>query len=667
MRIRPAPTHGQRRPQAAPLRLLRAALEGTAAAVAITDRAGTIAWSNEAYTRLAGSAIDEGQGLLPQHQHPASRDLQRWSAVLGGKTWQGVTAAQRDDGTRSYVEQTITPIGADEGLVSHVVIVAQEVTQRVEREQFERALATFALALRKTNVQAELQSLLVEQSLTLLNADGAILVLGDPVTTDLLCATGAGSWRHLSGSRLPLEASASGIVLRTGRPYHTADLRVDATLTHHELLGARCAVVGIPLHGQSTRLGVLWVGRARPFTPSEVDLLGAVAELGGGAIHAAMLQQQTEQGLRRLASLQTIDRAIVGSLDLQVTLGAVLEQVVMQLQVDAASVLLLEPHSYLLKHALGRGFRTNAATTSSFRLGEGLVGLAALEQRPIRLPVILLSDDLFTRGPLLAAEGFVAYFAVPLVAKGQVVGVLEVFHRAPLHADAEWLHFLEMLAGQAAIAIDSAELFARLQRSHTEIALAYDTTLEGWARVLDLRDHETEGHSRRVTDLTVRLARTFGISENDIAAIRRGALLHDIGKMAVPDTILHKLGPLSEEEWEIMRRHPLAAVDMLAPIPFLQSALEIPHYHHERWDGSGYPYGLRGTQIPFAARLFAVVDVWDAITSDRRYRRASSPSEARAYLEAHAGTLFDPSVVAAFLGLLALADGEKRLGAPPMM
>jgi putative nucleotidyltransferase with HDIG domain len=633
--------------------------------VAITDRSGTIVWSNEAYRHLVGFPTNKRLGQQPLRQHAASRDAQRWNAILAGKMWQGVEAGDHDNGTRYYVEQTITAVGTDEGVASHVVIIAQEVTQRVEQEQFERALATLALALRKTSGQTELQSVLLEQSLALLNANGATLALRDPLTTDVICARSVGSWSHLAGLRVSLEASASGTVLRTGKPYHTADIHWDDTLAHREFLGSTRAVAAVPLQGQSTQLGVLWVGRDQPFTPSELELLNAIAELAGGAIHAATLQEQTEARLRRLSSLQTIDRAIVGSLDLQVTLGTVLEQVVMQLQVDAASVLLLEPHSYLLRYALGRGFRTDAVMTSFVRLGEGLVGLAALERRLIRLPVIPSTDDVFTRGPLLAVEGFVSYFAVPLIAKGQVVGVLEVFHRAPLHTNAEWIHFLEVLAGQAAVAIDNAELFVRLQRSNTELALAYDTTLEGWARALDLRDNETEGHSRRVTDLTVRLAQALGVSESDIAPIRRGALLHDIGKMGVPDAILHKPGALTEEEWTIMRRHPLAAVEMLAPVPFLQSALDIPHYHHERWDGSGYPHGLRGTHIPFAARLFAVVDVWDAMTSDRPYRRALPSAQACAYLKAQAGVLFDPVVVAAFLRLPELfGDRGGVRGAP---
>ena len=194
---------------------------------------------------------------------------------------------------------------------------------------------------------------------------------------------------------------------------------------------------------------------------------------------------------------------------------------------------------------------------------------------------------------------------MPLIAKGQVVGVLEVFHRAPLTAGPDWLRLLEALAGQAAIAIENAQMFEGMQRSNLELALAYDATIEGWSHALDLRDKETEGHTQRVTEMTVRLARAMGIADAELAHVRRGALLHDIGKMGVPDSILLKPGPLTEEEWVLMRQHPLFAYDLLSPIAYLRPALDIPYCHHEHWDGTGYPRGLKGEEIPLTARLFA--------------------------------------------------------------
>lgn len=195
----------------------------------------------------------------------------------------------------------------------------------------------------------------------------------------------------------------------------------------------------------------------------------------------------------------------------------------------------------------------------------------------------------------------------------------------------------------------SAALREQTERYAAAVTQAYDATLEGWAHALELRDQETEGHTRRVADLTLTLARALGIPEVELEHIRRGALLHDIGKMGVPDSILLKPGPLDECEWAIMRRHPEYARTFLSPITYLQPSLDIPYCHHEKWDGTGYPRGLKGEEIPLAARLFAVVDVWDALCSDRPYRRAWTRAQAREYLQAQSGKHFEPRIVAVFL------------------
>lgn len=190
-----------------------------------------------------------------------------------------------------------------------------------------------------------------------------------------------------------------------------------------------------------------------------------------------------------------------------------------------------------------------------------------------------------------------------------------------------------------------------LQRAHRHLTEAYDETIEAWSRVLDLRDRETEGHTQRVTEMAVRMARALDIPEAQIVNLRRGALLHDIGKMAIPDTILQKPGPLTPEEWQEMRKHTEYALHMLYPISYLRSALEIPFCHHERWDGSGYPRGLRGEEIPLEARIFSIVDVWDALLSTRPYRQGSTEAYVLEYIRKYSGIYFDPQLVTAFLDL----------------
>jgi len=361
-------------------------------------------------------------------------------------------------------------------------------------------------------------------------------------------------------------------------------------------------------------------------------------------------QEQIERQLQRLAALRSIDIAITSSLDLRVTLDVLLDKVTAQLQVDAANVLLLNPHTHMLEFSAGHGFHTNQISGSMLRLGEGYAGRSALERKMVHIPDLTLAPSLM-RASLTEGENFVAYYVVPLIAKGQVKGVLEIFHRSHLESDASWFDFLEALAGQAAIAIDNATLFNDQQRANVELALAYDVTLEGWSRALDLRDEETEGHSQRVTEMAVRLARRMGVDDSDLVHLRRGALLHDIGKMGIPDSILLKPGPLNDEEWAIMRKHPAYAYELLSPIAFLRPALDIPYCHHEKWDGTGYPRGLKGEQIPLAARIFAVVEVWDALRSDRPYRKAWPVEKVQAHVISLSGRHFDPLVAEAFMAM----------------
>jgi putative two-component system response regulator len=193
---------------------------------------------------------------------------------------------------------------------------------------------------------------------------------------------------------------------------------------------------------------------------------------------------------------------------------------------------------------------------------------------------------------------------------------------------------------------------AKLREANAHLLAAYEATIEGWSHALDLRDRETEGHSQRVTELTIKLAEAHGMSADEIMHMRRGALLHDMGKIGVPDSILHKPAALTDEEWTVMRKHPQLAYDMLNPVEYLRPALDIPYSHHEKWDGTGYPRGLKGDEIPMAARLFAVVDVWDALTSDRPYRPAWPQEEALNYIREQSGRHFDPQVVDLFFKII---------------
>jgi PAS domain S-box-containing protein len=370
-----------------------------------------------------------------------------------------------------------------------------------------------------------------------------------------------------------------------------------------------------------------------------------------------MAEKRIQRHLEQMNALRTIDMAVTESLDLQTTVQILIDQMAAQFNVDAVDILLYNPHSLVLEYASGRGFRTGRINRVSLRVGEGYAGQAARERRNIIIPDLPAAEhkDIYRKGYefsesfMVKEEGFRAYQGIPLIAKGQVKGVLEIFYRNRLEPDREWIEFLNALTGYAAIAVDNAVMFNDLQLSHDELVMAYDKTMEGWSRALDYRDKETEGHSRRVTDLSIEIAQEMGIKEQDLVHVRRGALLHDIGKLGVPDRILLKKDTLTEEEFSKMKRHPEIAHEILSPIDFLRPALDIPYCHHERWDGMGYPRGLKAEQIPLPARIFAVVDVWDALSSDRPYRPAWDRDRIIEHLLENAGSHFDPKVVEIFI------------------
>jgi len=453
----------------------------------------------------------------------------------------------------------------------------------------------------------------------------------------------------------PQGQGPTGRAIRGGTTQVTEDIATDSRFGPWRdvaLQAGFCTSAAVPLVSRGHTLGALNLYSDRPdfFNPKRLEMFQAFAHQAAAALENARLLEETQRRLRHIQALRSIDMAITGSFDLRVTFNVALDEITHQLGVDAASILRLNPYSQTLEYAAGHGFRASTIEKTCLRLGEGVAGRTAQERRTVYVPN-LSKDSEFTRSGLIAEEGFTTYCAVPLLAKDRVLGVLEVFYRLPHEGNGEWLEFLENLARQTAIAMDNAELFHDLERSNTELIQAYDATIEALSYALDLKDNETEGHSRRVTELTLRIAREMGIEEEELVHIRRGALLHDIGKMGIPDAILLKPGQLTDEEWNVMRQHPVYAYRMLSRIEYLRPALDIPYYHHEKWDGTGYPQGLKGEEIPLAARIFSIVDVFDALTSDRPYRKAWPKERAIEYLREQSGKHFDPRLAEVFLSL----------------
>ena len=441
---------------------------------------------------------------------------------------------------------------------------------------------------------------------------------------------------------------------------HAENARISSserTFLRLDIVQSTCLVplrVGSSLQVENTVLGLLVLGESRgneraPFTPEKIQLARSIGDQAASAIRRMLVIEQASLRLQRITSLREIDTTIAASFDIRLSLEVILKYVLEQLGVDAVAVLVVNSSQQRLEYKGGRGFRSQAIEHMGQRLDEGQAGLSLRERRMIYIQNVTASGASFAQSELMEAEQFCVYIAMPLIVKGKANGVLEIYNRSPLDPDEEWFDFLNTLAGQTALAIDTDQLFYGLQRSNIELGLAYDATIEGWSHALDLRDNETEGHSKRVTETTVKLAHSFNLSNENLKQIRWGALLHDIGKLGVPDGILLKPGPLTEEEWVVMKKHPTLAFEMLSPIQYLKASLDIPYCHHEKWDGTGYPRGIKGEQIPLAARIFAVVDVWDALISDRPYRKAWTQENALNHIQDQSGTHFDPQVVKVFL------------------
>lgn len=519
------------------------------------------------------------------------------------------------------------------------------------------------ISAQQENLSSLLQSI-VDRAVDLLQAYSGMLYLYDPATQDLELMVERNSWGQV-GMRLKLGEGLAGRVAQTREPL-SVDNYQKWEGRSPQLNGLPiAAVMGVPLLYGGELIGALVIAERgdeadRKFTEADSRLLTLFAAHVASALHRAKLREQMEQQLRRLETLHNIEVTINSTFDLRLMLNIVLEHVAAQLGVDAADILLFNATTQTLSYFTGRGFRAQMAQGAPIKMGAGFAGKAAMSRSTVVISDLKTAPpDLTLNDPRnLNAEGFMAYCGVPLLAKGVIKGVLEVFHRAPFAPESEWLDFLEAVGTQTTIAIDNIQLFDNLQRANTNLNLSYDETLKSWARISDQRAHRDEDYTRRATDLTLLLAQTLGVKDTDLTQLRHGALLHDVGSLLIPDAILLKADSLTAEEQALIRHHPEHSRQILSTIRQLQLVLDIPLYHHERWDGSGYPHGLTGEQIPLAARIFAVVNVWMAVRSARPYRAAWSETQARDYLRAMAGVQFDLKVVETFLIVIAAMDSK---------
>ncbi len=502
--------------------------------------------------------------------------------------------------------------------------------------------------------EGELLHTLVQQVSEIMESPACTILLVDRDQNGATLAASFSLPAGFSDTHFGLTTPLLSKLINTGEPLILAKIDPDDAAIRQIMFRSDIeAFFAYPMVRAGKVIGILTLSSLTPYQPSadEISACHLLAERAAVALDNARLFEQTEHHLQQVQALRTIDAAIASSFDLKSILNMILNQIISNLGVDAADVLLLNAHNYAFEYYIGKGFHTNAIEKTHFLLGEGVVGHQIMERRTIHISDLKPVIHNFLRAGIFMAEGFTSFSGVPLIAKGDVKGILEVYQRSQVDRGTDWVEFLETLAGQVTIAIDNSQLFANLQRSNLELSMAYDATIEGWSRALDMRDSVTEGHTKRVTEMALSLARVMGMSESDLVHMRRGILLHDMGKMAIPDNILLKEEALTSEEWKVMHMHPQYAFEMLAPISYLRPALDIPGSHHEKWDGTGYPRGLKGEQIPLAARIFAVVDVFDALTSDRPYRKAWPKDKAIKYILEERGKSFDPRVVDVFMSM----------------
>ncbi len=460
------------------------------------------------------------------------------------------------------------------------------------------------------------------------------------------------------GQTFPSDNELCQIINISGEPLIINDCQNDPRFKKWGDIDYVRGWMGIPLIARGRVIGYITMDSRTPnaFNPNDAIAVQTFAHQAATAMENARLFEAERKRRREAENLRIAATAITSSFDPQEVLETILIALKQVVPFDLGSIMLLEDERVRIMAA--QGFDNNKAILNQTFPSKNELLLAIKQTQK---PMILDDAMADARYERWAGADFIrGWLGIPLIVHGEIIGFITLGNVKLAAFDQNAADLAQTFALHAAAAIDNTQLFENLQKSNLELVQAYDTTLAGWGKALELRDKETHGHTQRVTDLTLELARLVGLSKSDLTHLRRGVLLHDIGKMGVPNEILNKEGPLTEEEMTEMRKHPQYAFDLLYPITFLRASLDIPYSHHEWWDGSGYPQGLMGEDIPMPARIFAVVDVWDALLSNRPYRKAWTKARVIEYIRDQAGSHFDPKIVSIFLEMMEIKDRQEK-------
>jgi PAS domain S-box-containing protein len=622
------------------------------------DKEGRLDYINQTWIDFTGHPVEAilGNGWL-DFVHPEDREAafgNYLAAVRNQEPYQTQYRFLRNDGNYRWINDTGQPFNDPANNYTGYIGACFDVHDTIEHQREMEVMLAVSAALRTAGSPEEIMRILLDKLMVLVDSKGAVIMTPSADRENLVIRIGRGTCATLTDNQISINGSLSGKVYIHREANINLDLSESPPFLADGCDESQKYALIEPLLVQENVIGVLWAARERLFSAEEYRLVRAVADIAATAIHRTTLNEETRLYAQKLSAIGALGRAMAETLDSRGIYG-LLNQSITNILENIDSVIvsryIQEDSRIECDFLMREGKILDHQTLPPMPLdpsGHGSQSWVILNRRhkivnnlphSIQRPIVYPQIE---RLPLSALY-------VPMIAEGRVLGVLQVQSFKNQRFGENEAELLGLMANTAAIAIDNAELFSNLQKANQDLIRAYDTTLEGWALALELRDHETRGHSHDVVELTVRVALAAGIPEEETSNIRRGALLHDIGKMGVPDKILFKEGPLDEQEWVIMRKHPVYAYNLLNKIDFLGSALEIPYCHHEHWDGNGYPRGLTGKNIPLSARIFALVDVWNALQRDRPYRKAWSREKTIEYIRERAGKQFDPSLVDLFL------------------
>lgn len=543
------------------------------------------------------------------------------------------------------------------GIIMDITLQKQQnLSLQLQKERLS-TLLHFSNAMRIVNNTKSMFDVLLDEASKMVDVkDCAVTLLSEDKRYFVFSAT-RGTYNVLQDRHFSIHEGLNGRVYRKNEVVVTQNYSDENDrLQGIEAFNALGPVVLIPLRSESHLIGVLSVARLfeqqdNPFSTFEIETLTTIGEIAGSAMQRIILLDTLKERLDYIQALHNIDIEITKGSQLTETLKIALHEINNKFDIVAATALVYNDKDVTMKLVSHIGMEFHAHNVVFPLHHHAIIEKVATTKKSYFIEN-LHEQSHYALPEYLKQELFVSYVAFPMFANDKMVGMLELCCATTCTMTPEENEFVETIANHCAFAIEKDTLLRQLKQSNRELLHAYDATIKGWAHALILKDQETKEHSSRVTELTLEMARRCNVPDSDLIHVRRGALLHDIGKIGIPDHILQSTNTLSEEEWKLMKQHPVYAYEMLSEIAYLRPAIDIPYYHHEKWDGSGYPLGLKHTQIPLVARIFAVVDVYDALTSDRPYRKAWSKQAALDYIVSQKGLHFDPEVVNEFIKMM---------------